>query len=1475
MLSRSTPVSAKPSEAPERRGCLRRLAIVLLIAGAAVLLVLASLVIAIQTGPVRRYAVRKANEALRISPDLAIKLDGLDGVLPHCIILGEVVLSDGKGPWLRIENARIQWSVGAALRKRIHVSSLAADAVILVRKPAPAEEKPREEPFSIERAADFAYSLPFIRIDRIDLPRIVVQERVLGRRTALAAKGFASAGGKAQALSVQFQIGSVEGPALDAEFEASLTPTPRAADLRIALHEDSGGLMSEMAHFGDAGPLVAELSGKGPLSKWRGTAHVLLGDRLVLDSSLLLDIGATIGVVWQGKAQPPPGLLPEKARTVWTGPGNFDLSIIYAPGASLDVRRLSIAAAGVVARAEGVIGLGNTPSKLHLAAEVPDLASLEPLASIPLGGAASLTASVQGTINQPSGHAKLHLADLRLKDMTVSTVETDLSVEPIASDKTHYFGLKAQGEGRASGFTLPSVPDLDTGQATWSVRIETTRDGRLVLDLPLDVPALAATCHIAAASEAGQPEQRWKARLACTNLARFADLTGRALAGSAFVYAEGTTDWAGPVLDGSIRADVRGIEGLPAPAPELIGSAGGLEATVHLTEDRLLRVEQANAYGDAFSLNAAGNYNLDTRGFEGSLHGAIEDLETLESIVKRPLEGKAEIAGSASGTLDAFQAQAAVSSPGFAAGQVTFGPARADITVQGLPAKPNGRLKVNLSRGRDTLDAQGDFAYAAPHVAVSNLYLTAPGASLAGEIRMDTETRLASGRIEADAPDLTGLGRLLGVNLAGNAHVIIALNSAQTGQSIATTVNAQDIASPIGKARSLTLRADLDDALRAPQGPASAVVEGFTQGDLGIERIEATARGLGETIEYTVQGHGTWRESFDVDLTGSVMLETEAPTVVLAAFDAAYAEEKARLVEPVRLKITKEYSELDNLHLLLAGSDVLARGRLTPDHVQFDASIDGAPLGVLRYAGLPLLDGKAAARLQVEGAPSSPVAEAMLTIDQMRPAGDWAREGPAFAVKANSRLQDGRVETRLEATGLAAEPTAASVFLPVDVSLVPFRFALRQTDQLEGSAHLHADLQRVSDYHFLDGQSFAGMLSGSFQLDGTGLDPRFTGQASLAGGRYRNTFTGTMLDDVQMTAELHDQRLTITEFSATDGEKGTLEGAGWADMGEGIEFRLDASAKNAALVRLDELYAEASGDIQLKGTQKGASVAGTIELGPVEYLVPSAFGPDVPELDVVRVNQPGQANQKEQALPAPSQPYSVELTLDLDAPGKVYVRGRGLDSEWKGNLHITGSTENPRLTGDLSVLRGRFDFLQNRFFLENSRISFDGGIPPDPYLDVVAETEKNEISALVRARGPVSSPKIVLESEPPLPEEEILARLLFGRDLGNMTPLQALRLSAALHSLRGGGALFTVAQRTRAALNLDAIDLQSGGPTGAASLGVGKYLNERTYLQVRQGVRGDDAGVSVDVQLKESLRLKGQAAPEGQTGISLTWEYDY
>ena len=120
-------------------------------------------------------------------------------------------------------------------------------------------------------------------------------------------------------------------------------------------------------------------------------------------------------------------------------------------------------------------------------------------------------------------------------------------------------------------------------------------------------------------------------------------------------------------------------------------------------------------------------------------------------------------------------------------------------------------------------------------------------------------------------------------------------------------------------------------------------------------------------------------------------------------------------------------------------------------------------------------------------------------------------------------------------------------------------------------------------------------------------------------------------------------------------------------------------------------------------------------------------------------------------------------------------------------------------------------------------------------------------------------------------EEEVLARLLFGRDVTKISAFQALQLASAVAALSGGGS--GVVDRLRASFGFDDLDI-STGEGGTTQVRVGRYLSEQVYSDAEIGSDGKGE-ISLNLSVTPSLTVKGRVNTEGDTGVGVFFERDY
>lgn len=231
----------------------------------------------------------------------------------------------------------------------------------------------------------------------------------------------------------------------------------------------------------------------------------------------------------------------------------------------------------------------------------------------------------------------------------------------------------------------------------------------------------------------------------------------------------------------------------------------------------------------------------------------------------------------------------------------------------------------------------------------------------------------------------------------------------------------------------------------------------------------------------------------------------------------------------------------------------------------------------------------------------------------------------------------------------------------------------------------------------------------------------------------------------------------------------------------------------------------------------------------------------------------------------------VNLGLDVtvSAPSRIFVRGRGLQAELGGQLYVGGSTANAVPSGSIDLIRGTLELFGNRLELTRGTVTLQGQLVP--YIEFVATTQTSSGQATLEIAGALPRPEVTVESSPARPPEEALAMLVFGDDFTELSPIRLAQMAAALARLSGSGGGTT--ESLRQGLGVDTLNL-GVGDDGVAEVGAGTYLSDNVYTDVIVNARGETE-LNLNLDLTDSLSVRGSVDNEGETGLGIFFERDY
>ncbi|KQT87989.1 translocation/assembly module TamB domain-containing protein [Aurantimonas sp. Leaf443] len=553
--------------------------------------------------------------------------------------------------------------------------------------------------------------------------------------------------------------------------------------------------------------------------------------------------------------------------------------------------------------------------------------------------------------------------------------------------------------------------------------------------------------------------------------------------------------------------------------------------------------------------------------------------------------------------------------------------------------------------------------------------------------------------------------------------------------------------------------------------------------------------------------------------------------------------------------------QLSAAQVRVGGGTISATGSAGAQALDLDIAIADLPASIAgSFAPGIAPQGTISGTANVSGSPSNPVAAydiraSGVSIQQTRDAGVGA-----LAITTTGRFADRRLttDTRLSGSGLALT-AAGSV-------------TLAGAPQLDLAVNGTAPLALANRILAEGGRSIEGTVRIDARIAGPATQPNVTGTVSTAGARFVDTGTNLAINNISTTISLNGDRATIGAFSANLASGGRIAVGGSVALRPPFEADIRVQIVDGRYADGDLLSIQLSADLALTGPLTGTPrLSGTLNAREIDVIVPERLPTSLARIDVTHRNaRPAVYRQQEELFPkgrSGGGGGGIDLDLTFNAPSRVFVRGRGLDIELGGSIRITGSAASPSIVGGFELQRGRFRVLSRRLDFERGILTFTGGLVPT--LDLLATSDTGDVTVSISVTGPANDPSFTFSSEPALPQDEVLARLIFGQGTADLSPLQIAQLAEAAATLAGVGGSTGLLENLRAQLGVDDLDIKTTAD-GQTAVGVGKYLNDNTYLGV------DSTGqVSIDLKLGGGLKARGAVSATGGGQVGVFYEGEF
>ena len=470
-----------------------------------------------------------------------VTIDGFQGALSSRATFDRLTIADDHGIWLTIEQGAISWNRTALLRGEVDVAELSAAKITLDRRPGKGNDKTGYEaatPFSLPK-------LPVsVNIGKLLTQELVIAEPVFGQPMRVSIGGTAKlSGGEGRA---ELALRRVDGGEGQLTFTGSFSNETREGTIDLLAAEGPGGVAATLLGLPGAPKTQLAIHGAGPISSFVTDLALATDDQPRVAGQLRLNEAAdgvqAFGLTLRGDVSP---LLQPEYRAFFGTMAQIEAEGSRRAGVSTELTRLVVDSDGVDLSGRLSLSATGLPTAAALTIRL-GLADSEEM-RLPLSGDPVFVRNGVLLLRFDAGKGQSwalsgDLGGLRNSSVAIGsvTLSGDGRVLPAADD------AKAQISGRVEF----AIADLALNDPALARAVGDSMGGHAeflwqegealaLRELAVEAGNLGISGALNLQVKGFDVEGVGNLALRAADMARFSDLAGRPLGGSALIQLEG------------------------------------------------------------------------------------------------------------------------------------------------------------------------------------------------------------------------------------------------------------------------------------------------------------------------------------------------------------------------------------------------------------------------------------------------------------------------------------------------------------------------------------------------------------------------------------------------------------------------------------------------------------------------------------------------------------------------------------------------------------------------------------------------------------------------------------------------------------------------------------------------------------------------------------------------------------------------
>jgi translocation and assembly module TamB len=292
---------------------------------------------------------------------------------------------------------------------------------------------------------------------------------------------------------------------------------------------------------------------------------------------------------------------------------------------------------------------------------------------------------------------------------------------------------------------------------------------------------------------------------------------------------------------------------------------------------------------------------------------------------------------------------------------------------------------------------------------------------------------------------------------------------------------------------------------------------------------------------------------------------------------------------------------------------------------------------------------------------------------------------------------------------------------------------------------------------------FGGFANVAIRLAGVNRTARVSGTATL-----ENAAVATFVGSSRLSFDRLTGRILFSSDQAQIADvRGFLGGGaftatGGALFGDGLKveaFRVALNGNNVTVPLPEDFITTGDANLEITGRRGQRSDILSVQIAGRILARRSLYTQDIELANIVGARREGSLSSGPSTIRAP------RFDLTIEGRDALVVRNNIADLTASVSLRLTGTTDNPQISGRITANSGTIFFRKDRYIVQRGVLEFPPDTAIEPIINLQAESEIAGYQVFVNLSGPLTDTEqlnATVRSSPALPQADVVSLITTG-----------------------------------------------------------------------------------------------------------------